>query len=781
MAKVTREEALLYHSQGKPGKIEVVPTKPYSSQRDLSLAYSPGVAEPCLEIEKDPDTAYDYTSKGNLVAVISNGTAVLGLGNIGALAGKPVMEGKGLLFKIFAGIDVFDIEVNETDPEKFIQVVKAIAPTFGGINLEDIKAPECFEIEERLKAELDIPLMHDDQHGTAIISSAGLLNALELVGKKIEDVKIVVNGAGAAANSCTQLYMMLGAKLENIVMVDSKGVINMQRTDLNSRKKPFATTRTITTLAEAVKDCDVFLGLSIAGVLTKEMVQTMNENPIVFALANPNPEISYDDAIAARKDIIFATGRSDYPNQINNVLGFPYIFRGALDVRAKCINEEMKLAAVLAIAELTKQAVPDVVNAAYNLKRITFGRNYIIPKPLDPRLLTIVAPAVAKAAMDSGVARKEIANWDTYRDKLREMMGSDNKMLRRFYDEARQNPKRVVFSESNHINMLKAAEAALADGICFPVLLGNEEKIASLAKENDIDLTGIEIVNMRHDREEERRVEYAKILTEKRSREGMTYDEAYEKMYERNYFGMMMVETGDADALITGVYTKYADSIQAAKDVIGLREGLQFMAAMHIVNTKKGTFFLADTLFNRHPCTDALIDIAKLTHDTVKFFAHEPVMAMLSYSNFGSDKQGSPASVHQVVETLHRTYPDMVVDGEMQVTFALNKELRDQKYPFSKLAGKNVNTLIFPNLSSANTAYKMLLEMGLAESIGPIQMGLNKPVHILDVESSVRDIVNMTAIAVLDAIVEEQISINNLDRIGQVTRESLKEKVVTKC
>ncbi len=765
MAKLTREDALLYHSQGKPGKIEVVPTKPYSSQRDLSLAYSPGVAEPCLEIEKDPETAYDYTSKGNLVAVISNGTAVLGLGDIGALAGKPVMEGKGLLFKIFAGIDVFDIEVNEKDPEKFIQVVKAIAPTFGGINLEDIKAPECFEIEERLKAELDIPLMHDDQHGTAIISSAGLINALELVGKKIEDVKIVVNGAGAAANSCTQLYMLLGAKKENIVMVDSKGVINKQRTDLNSRKLPFATERTITTLAEAVKDADVFLGLSIAGVLSTEMVRSMNANPIVFALANPNPEISYADAMAARQDLIFATGRSDYPNQINNVLGFPYIFRGALDVRAKCINEEMKKAAVLAIAELTKKAVPDVVNAAYGLKSLGFGRDYIIPKPLDPRLLTIVSPAVAKAAIDSGVARKIITDWEGYNQKLREIMGSDNKMLRHFYDKARETPKRVVFSESNHKNMLKAAESALAEGICFPILIGNEEKIANIAAENDIDLTGIEIVNLRHDREEGRRNKYAKILSDKRSREGMTFDEAYEKMYERNYFGMMMVENGDADALITGVYTKYADSIQAAKDVIGLRPGLKYMAAMHIMNTKKGTFFLADTLFNRHPTTETLIDIAKLTHDTVKFFAHDPVMAMLSYSNFGSDKTGSPASVHQVVETLHKTYPEMVVDGEMQVTFALNKDLRDKKFPFSKLAGKNVNTLIFPNLSSANVAYKMLIEMGLAETIGPIQMGLNKPIHILDVESSVRDIVNMTAIAVLDAIVEEQIHTNNMKRI----------------
>lgn len=766
MSKLTKEDALHYHSMGKPGKIEVVPTKPYSSQRDLSLAYSPGVAEPCLEIEKNPDAAYEYTAKGNLVAVISNGTAVLGLGDIGAVAGKPVMEGKGLLFKIFAGIDVFDIEVNEKDPEKFIQVVKAIAPTFGGINLEDIKAPECFEIEDRLKEELDIPLMHDDQHGTAIISSAGLINALEIVGKKIEDVQIVVNGAGAAANSCTKLYMMLGARLENIVMVDSKGVINKQRTDLNSRKLPFATERTITTLAEAVKDADVFLGLSVAGVLTQEMVKSMRKDPIVFALANPNPEISYEEAMAARPDIIFATGRSDHPNQINNVIGFPYIFRGALDVRAKCINEEMKIAAVKAIAELTKKAVPDVVNAAYNLKRLSFGRDYIIPKPLDPRLLTIVAPAVAKAAMDSGVSRIEIKDWDKYNTKLREIMGVDNKMLRHFYETARQNPKRVVFSESNHINMLKAAESAYAEGICFPVLLGNEEKIAYLAKENDIDLNGIEIVNLRHDREENRRLSYALKLSEKRSREGMTFDEAYEKMYERNYFGMMMVETGEADALITGVYTKYADSVQAAKDVIGIRDGLTHIGAMHIMNTKKGTFFLADTLFNRHPSTEALIDIAKLTHDTVKFFAHEPVMAMLSYSNFGSDKQGSPASVHNVVETLHRKYPDMIVDGEMQVTFALNKELRDKKYPFSKLSGKDVNTLVFPNLSSANTAYKMLIEMGLAETIGPIQMGLNKPVHILDVESSVRDIVNMTAIAVLDAIVEEQITTNNLERIS---------------
>lgn len=757
MAKLTREDALNYHKQGKPGKIEVIPTKPYSTQTDLSLAYSPGVAEPCLEIEKDPDTAYDYTAKGNLVAVISNGTAVLGLGDIGALAGKPVMEGKGLLFKIFAGIDVFDIEVNEKDPEKFIQAVKAISPTFGGINLEDIKAPECFEIEARLKEELDIPIMHDDQHGTAIISAAGLLNALEIVGKKIDEIKIVVNGAGAAANSCARLYICLGAKRENIVMVDSKGVICETRTNLTPQKKEFATSRTdLKTLADAVYGSDVFLGLSVAGVLSKEMVRTMAKDPIVFALANPNPEISYADAMDSRGDLLFATGRSDYPNQINNVLGFPYIFRGALDVRAKSINEEMKVAAVLAIAELAKKPVPDVVNAAYNLSKLSFGRSYIIPKPLDPRLLTTVAPAVAKAAIDSGVARLKIDDWEAYKDKLREMMGSDNKMLRHFVETARQNPKKVVFSEANHLNMLKAAELAKSEGVCHPILLGNEERIEKMAAENNIDLAGIEIVNLRHDREEERRTRYATLLTEKCGRDGMTLTDALEKMFERNYFGMMMVETGDADAMITGAYTNFIENINAAKQVIGIRDGVNNIAAMHILNTKKGTFFLADTLFNRHPDADILVDIAKLANDAVKFFNHQPVMAMLSYSNFGMDKIGSPASVHSVVKRLHSEYPDMVVDGEMQVNIALNKKLRDEKYPFNKLAGRDVNTLIFPNLSSANTAGKLLLEMGLADVIGPIQMGLNKPIHILDVESSARDIVNMTIVAVLDAIVEEQ-------------------------
>ena len=746
----------MYHSKGKPGKIEVVPTKPHSTQGDLALAYSPGVAAPCLEIQKNPEAAYDYTSKGNLVAVISNGTAVLGLGDIGAVSGKPVMEGKGLLFKIFAGIDVFDIEVDEKDPEKFIQTVKAIAPTFGGINLEDIKAPQCFEIEERLKAELDIPVMHDDQHGTAIISAAGLLNALKIAGKKIEDVRIVVNGAGAAANSCTKLYMALGAKLENIVMLDSKGVINTKRTDLNDRKKPFATSRDISTLAEAVAGADVFLGLSVKGVLTKEMVCSMNENPIVFALANPEPEISYEDAMESRPDIIFASGRSDHPNQINNVLGFPYIFRGALDVRAKCINEEMKLAAVKAIAELTHRPVPDVVNAAYNLNKVTFSRDYFIPKALDPRLITVVAPAVAKAAIESGVARKTITDWDAYDEYLKSLMGRDNKLLRRFYDAARRAPKKVVFSEADHVNMLKAAELAQSEGLCTPVLLGNEERLAKIAKENGIDISGMEIVNLRHDREEARRSKFAKMLSSEKGRDGFTYNVAYEKMFERNYFGMMMVKTGEADAMITGVYGRFQEAMSAAQYVIGLREGLNHSGAMHIVNTKKGIFFMADTLINRHPDTETLIDIAKLTYDTVKFFAHNPVMAMLSYSNFGSDNEGTPMKVRKAVETLHKNYPDMVVDGEMQLNFAVNNAERDKNFPFSRLYGKEVNTLVFPNLTSGNMAYKLMLEMGVGEIVGPIQMGLNKPIHFLDVQSSVRDIVNLTAIAVLDAQVEER-------------------------
>lgn len=757
MAKITKEEALRYHAEGKPGKIEVVPTKPYSTQMDLSLAYLPGVAEPCLEIEKNPLDAYKYTSKGNLVAVISNGTAVLGLGDIGPLAGKPVMEGKGLLFKIFAGIDVFDIEVNEKDPDKFIETVKAIAPTFGGINLEDIKAPECFKIETRLKEELDIPVMHDDQHGTAIISGAGLINALEIAGKKIEDVKIVVNGAGAASISCTKLYIMLGARKENIIMCDSKGVISTHRTDLNESKKFFATDRDIKTLTEAVVGADVFLGLSVANVLTQDMVRSMNTNPIVFALANPNPEISYADAMASRDDIIFATGRSDYPNQINNVLGFPYIFRGALDTHAKAINEEMKLAAVYAIAGLAKEPVPDVVNAAYKLKRTTFGRDYILPKALDPRLLTRVSCAVAKAAIDSGVSRRTITDWEGYANHLREMMGYDNKLLRSFTDMAKANPKRVVFAEANHGNMLKAAAEAKAEGICIPILLGNEERLQKIAAEENISLEGIEIVNLRHDRETERRHRYAKILSEKKAREGVTYAEACEKMVDRNAFGMMMVATGDADAFVTGVYSRYSEVTKMAEQIIGIRPSYTHFGALNILTCKKGTFFIADTLINRHPSTEVLIDIARLTQDAVKFFAHEPVMAMLSYSNFGSDKQGSPLKVHDAIDYLHKNYPDMMVDGEMQVNFALDKKLRDDMYPFNKLKGKDVNTLIFPNLSSANSAYKLLDTLGISETIGPIQMGLNKPIHFTDVESSTRDILNLTTVAVVDAIVQEQI------------------------
>ena len=757
MAKITKEEALRYHAEGKPGKIEVVPTKPYSTQMDLSLAYSPGVAEPCLEIEKNPLDAYKYTSKGNLVAVISNGTAVLGLGDIGPLAGKPVMEGKGLLFKIFAGIDVFDIEVNEKDPDKFIETVKAIAPTFGGINLEDIKAPECFKIETRLKEELDIPVMHDDQHGTAIISGAGLINALEIAGKKIEDVKIVVNGAGAASISCTKLYIMLGARKENIIMCDSKGVISTHRTDLNESKKFFATDRDIKTLTEAVVGADVFLGLSVANVLTQDMVRSMNTNPIVFALANPNPEIPYADAMASRDDIIFATGRSDYPNQINNVLGFPYIFRGALDTHAKAINEEMKLAAVYAIAGLAKEPVPDVVNAAYKLKRTTFGRDYILPKALDPRLLTRVSCAVAKAAIDSGVSRRTITDWEGYANHLREMMGYDNKLLRSFTDMAKANPKRVVFAEANHGNMLKAAAEAKAEGICIPILLGNEERLQKIAAEENISLEGIEIVNLRHDRETERRHRYAKILSEKKAREGVTYAEACEKMVDRNAFGMMMVATGDADAFVTGIYSRYSEVTKMAEQIIGIRPSYTHFGALNILTCKKGTFFIADTLINRHPSTEVLIDIARLTQDAVKFFAHEPVMAMLSYSNFGSDKQGSPLKVHDAIDYLHKNYPDMMVDGEMQVNFALDKKLRDDMYPFNKLKGKDVNTLIFPNLSSANSAYKLLDTLGISETIGPIQMGLNKPIHFTDVESSTRDILNLTTVAVVDAIVQEQI------------------------
>lgn len=757
MTKITKEMALDYHKIGKPGKIETIPTKPYSSQSDLSLAYSPGVAFPCLEIEENQQDAYEYTNKGNLVAVISNGTAVLGLGNIGALAGKPVMEGKALLFKIFGGLDCFDIEVNENDPEKFIQAVKAISPTFGGINLEDIKAPECFEIERRLKEECDIPVMHDDQHGTAIISGAGLLNALEIQGKKIEEIQLVVNGAGAAAVSCTRLYMALGVKKENIVMCDSKGVITTSRKELNSQKREFATDRNITTLAEAMSGADVFLGLSVKDVVTQEMLRSMAPHPIVFALANPDPEIEYELAISSREDLIFATGRSDYPNQINNVLGFPYIFRGALDCGATTINEEMKLAAVKAIAALAKEPVPSVVNKAYNMTDLTFGCNYILPKALDPRLITWVSPAVAKAAMESGVAKRPITDWDAYEEKLKRLMGYDNKLMRRFTEEAKRNPKRVVFAEANTDNMLQAAVQAFHEKICYPILLGNEEMIEKRAKKLGLDISEIPIVNLRHDREAERRSKYAKKLAEKRQRDGLTYPEALEKMFDRNYFGMMMVEMGEADAFITGTYSGgHHDTVQIAKDVIGIRPCYKHFATMHIMNTKRGIYFLADTSINHDNDTETLVDIARLADSSVQYFAHNPVIAMVSYSNFGTNKEHGPKEVHEAVDILHRDFPEIVVDGEMQVHYALNKDLRDKTYPFNKLFGKDVNTLVFPNLSAANTIYRMMLEMGVAELIGPIQMGLNKPIHFTAINASVRDIVNLTTIAVLDAAVYEK-------------------------
>ncbi|MBP3615263.1 MAG: NADP-dependent malic enzyme [Bacteroidaceae bacterium] len=758
MAKITKEEALRYHEGKRPGKIEVVPTKPYFTQTDLSLAYSPGVAEPCLEIQKNPQDAYRYTDKGNLVAVISNGTAVLGLGNIGALSGKPVMEGKGLLFKIYAGIDVFDIEVDESDPDKFVEAVKAISPTFGGINLEDIKAPECFEIERRLKEELDIPVMHDDQHGTAIISAAGMLNALEVNGKDISKIKVVVNGAGAAAISCARLYVALGVKKENIVMLDSKGVISTARERLTPEKVEFATTRNdIHSLEEAIAGADLFLGLSKGNILTKEMVRSMANDPIVFALANPVPEISYEDAMASRPDVLISTGRSDYPNQINNVIGFPYIFRGALDTAATAINEEMKLAAVRAIADLAKQPVPEIVNKVYQVNNLTFGRDYFIPKPVDPRLLTEVSAAVAKAAIDSGVARKTIADWDKYKEHLREFMGRESKLTQQIYDTARTWPQRVVFAEGAHPSMMKAAVQAKEEGICYPILLGNDERIAKLAKELDLSLDGIEVVNLRHDREAPRRERYARILNDKRQREGYTFEEANDKMFERNYFGMMMVETGDADAFITGLYTKYSNTIKVAKEVIGLQDGFDHFATMHILNSKKGTYFVADTLINRSPNSDTLVDIARLSEKALHFFNHEPVMAMVSYSNFGSDQGGSAGDVHTAIERLHREYPDWVIDGEMQVNVALNRELRDSKYPFSRLYGKDVNTLIFPCLSAANSSYKMLQALSPdTEIIGPIQMGLNKPIHFIDFESSVQDILNVTAIAVIDAITNKK-------------------------
>ncbi len=752
MSNLRKQEALDYHSQGRPGKIEVVPTKPHSSQRDLGLAYSPGVAEPCLEIEKNPEDVYKYTAKGNLVAVISNGTAVLGLGNIGALASKPVMEGKGLLFKIFADIDVFDIEVDASDIDLFINTVKAIAPTFGGINLEDIKAPECFEIERRLKEELNIPLMHDDQHGTAIISSAALLNACEVVKKKIGKVKIVVNGAGSAAISCAKLYIAVGAKKENIVMLDSKGVLSTDREDLDEQKKYFASSTTkAKTLAEAMKDADVFIGLSKGNVVDQKMIQSMAKHPIVFALANPTPEISYVDAMAARTDIIMATGRSDYPNQVNNVLGFPFIFRGALDVRATQINEAMKLAAVYAIAELAKEPVPDAVNLAYDSKNISFGPDYIIPKPIDSRLIYTVAPAVAKAAMESGVAQRKITDWEAYKQELINRLGLDNKLIRSLTNKAKQNPKRVVFAEADHYKILKAAQQVLDEGIAKPILLGDAVKIRKLIEEHNLGLADVTIVDPRSPAEEDRRMKFGDIFFNKRKRRGFTLYEARKIMRERNHFGAMMVETGTADAMISGLTRKYGDPISTALQIVGVQEGTNRVAGMYILNTKQGPFFFADTTMNVNPTVQDLVDITILTANSVKAFNIVPRIALLSYSNFGSVDGEVPNKMRDATELLHKNYPGMIVDGEMQANFALNNELLKEQFPFSDLIDKKVNTLIFPNLSSGNIAYKLMQELGGAEAIGPILIGMKKPIHILQLGSSVREIVNMVTIAVVDA------------------------------
>ena len=753
MAKSRKDiEALEYHFQGnKPGKIEVVPTKPYSTQRDLSLAYSPGVAVPCMEIAANKEDVYKYTAKGNLVAVISNGTAVLGLGNIGPEASKPVMEGKGLLFKIFADIDVFDIEVDATDIDLFVNTVKAIAPTFGGINLEDIKAPECFEIEERLKKELNIPVMHDDQHGTAIISSAGMLNAVELAGKKIEDVKLVVSGAGASAMSCSKLYVSLGMKRENIVMLDSKGVIRDDRAELSKSKALFATLRKIDTLEEAMKDADMFLGLSKGGILTKELVCTMAENPIVFALANPDPEISYKDAIASREDIIIATGRSDHPNQVNNVLGFPFIFRGALDVRATCINEAMKLAAVKAIADLAKEAVPEVVNEAYDEKNFMFGKDFIIPKPLDPRLITTVAPAVAKAAMDSGVAQTEIKDWEAYREELSKRLGLDNKLIKNITQKAKRNPKRVVFAEADNYKTLKAAQIVAEEGIAKPILLGKVKKIQALVEEYSLELGDIPIIDPRSSSENDRKQKFAELLFEKRKRRGITLLEARDMMRSRNYFGSAMVEFGEADALISGLTRNYASTIRPALKVIGTDDDVTKIAGMYILFTKNGPFFFADTTVNENPTAQDIVDITALVAKIVNRFKITPKVALLSYSNFGSSEGADPIKMREATRMLHEQHPDIIVDGEIQANFALNKELRTEIFPFSDLAKRDTNTLIFPNLSSGNIAYKLMQEMGGNEAIGPILLGMKKPVHILQLGSSVREIVNMVAIAVADA------------------------------
>ena len=750
-----RREALLYHAKPTPGKIQVVPTKKYATQRDLSLAYSPGVAEPCLEIAKDVNNVYKYTTKGNLVAVISNGTAVLGLGDIGPEASKPVMEGKGLLFKIFADIDVFDIEVDTKDVDKFIETVKNIAPTFGGINLEDIKAPESFEIERRLIEELNIPVMHDDQHGTAIISSAALLNALELAEKKIEDVKVVVSGAGSAALACANLYLLLGVKVENIIMFDKDGMLVTGRADLSQLQLKYAKNTKAVSLAEAVKGSDVFLGLSVGNVLTPDMLRTMNNNPIVFAMANPVPEIDYDLAVATRDDIIMATGRSDHPNQVNNVLGFPYIFRGALDVRATKINEAMKMAAVKALAELAKAPVPEQVNIAYGETKLNFGRDYIIPKPFDPRLIAVVPPAVAKAAMESGVAEHPIADWDKYTEELLERLGNDNKMVRLLTNRAKTDPKKIVFAEADHLDVLKAAQIVMEEGIGIPILLGDREIINELKDEIGFD-NEVDIIDPKKEDEESRRNRYARVFWKSRQRRGVSLLDAQKWMRERNYFAAMMVNEGDADAMVTGYSRSYPATVKPIIQLIGKAQGVTKIATTNMMMTKRGPMFLSDTAINPDPSADDLAKIALMTARTVRMFGMEPVLAMVSFSNFGSSSDPSTVKVRQAVDFLHKNYPDLIVDGEIQADFALNPDMLKDKFPFSKIAGKKVNTLIFPNLEAANITYKLLKELDKIVSIGPIMLGMNKPVHIFQLGASVEEMVNMAAVAVVDAQEKEK-------------------------
>ncbi len=750
-----KKDALEYHQMGRPGKIEVIPTKPHATQKDLSLAYSPGVAEPCMAIHEHPEDAYKYTAKGNLVAVISNGTAVLGLGNIGALAGKPVMEGKGLLFKIYADIDVFDIEINETDPDKLIETIKAISPTFGGINLEDIKAPECFYIEDRLKEELDIPLMHDDQHGTAIISSAALLNALEIVNKKIGEVKIVVSGSGASAISCTRLYKKLGAKPENIVMLDSTGVLHKKRTGLNKQKLEFVTERELETLEQALVGADVFLGLSVAGVMKKEMLQSMAKDPIVFALANPNPEITYPDATAAREDVIMATGRSDYPNQVNNVLGFPYIFRGALDVRAKVINDEMKLAAAKALADLAKLPVPEEVNSAYGGINLHFGPEYIIPKPVDPRLITTVTIAVAKAAVESGVAQKHIENWETYSEELTKRLGLYKPLIRQIRSKAKSNPKRVVFAEAEHYKILKAAEICIEENIAKPILLGNEDNIKELIAEYELALDDAIIIDPRSEKEEARRSEFAHTYFNKRKRKGVTLRSAQNSMVEWNYFGLSLIDHGDADALVSGLTANYPEFLRPALRLFGKSDDVNIVAGMDILMTKQGPLFFADTMVNLDPDVKTIVDITLQTAAAVRRYGIEPKIALLSYSNFGSVKGSVPLKMREAITILHRDHPQLLVDGDIQGNFAINKELVKETFPFSKLVDGPANTLIFPNLASSHIAFKLLKEGGNLESIGPVLVGLKKSVHILSLGSTVSEIVNMVSLAVMDAQLKE--------------------------